>query len=219
MSSQLLRTAGIIVVFAASVCCRPAWAQTPSAKPPATTAGQQQASNSVQTWLTDPKTFLSIPSAFGLGGILGFVLKRYFDRRDKRNDAAPQIRFHLQRLQKRFTIAHEHPGVDITDDDLGDLIAEFERTVLASAGVFGRSGHVLETALSSCQAEGSYLAHQRNEALTFKLSREIKGSARRALITIYAAQDSLKDKATVLWPPDSENRGLWEAGQKMERVQ
>jgi hypothetical protein len=218
MESLFFRAGSLSAIFAALVSYALTSVEAHTVIVRATSPAQPQASSAFQTWLLDPKTLLSIPSAFGVGGILGFVLKRYFDRRDKRNDAAPKLRFHLQRLQKRFTIAYEHPGVDVTDDDLGYLIAEFESTVLASAGVFGRMGRILEIALSSSQTEGNYLAHQRNQALTVQLSRNIQGSARRALIAIYEARDALKDKTTVLWPPDSENRGLWEAGKAMRRV-
>jgi hypothetical protein len=213
------------VALGVLLCCTPVNAQTAHTKHTAASATDRQADQAGSTrgfssWLSDPRTYLSVPGAFGLGGLLGFMLKRYFERHDKRTDAVPRLRFHLQRLEKRMLIAYDHPGFDSGEDDFVPLIDDLREAALGCAGLFGkRKGDIIVAALESVESEGRYLSSQRNRALTITSSTEIKAAARRALLRIYDARDALKDKATLLRPSDPENRGLWTPGAPISRIQ
>ena len=154
-----------------------------------------------------------------MSGIALLLLRRYLDRADKRQMALPNLRFDLQRLEKRLTIAFHFPGEDTAEEDYASLIADLRETTLLYAGLFYRERSAIESALGSCATEGTYLSAQRTRSLTIDSSREIKAAARRALLSIYKARDALKDAEVLLWPPDSDNQGLWNGGDIIVRIQ
>jgi hypothetical protein len=185
-----------------------------AAVPTVTPAGQ-----STITWISDPRIIIGFFSALGVGGIVLLILRRYFDRVDKRQVALPHLHFHLQRLEKRLTITYYFPGQDAAEEDYAALIADLRDATLLYAGLFYRERPAIESALGSCTTEGTYLSAQRTRALTIDSSREIKAAARRALLAIYKARDALKDLEALVWPPDSDNQGLWHGGDIIIRAQ
>ena len=173
----------------------------------------------ITPWYRDSQFYIPLLGVLGFGGIIAYGVRRYYERKDKREDAAPALRFHLQRLEKRITIVFHYPGSDSGAENYFALAKEFREAMLACAGLFTKKQRIpIEQAVGTCEIECQYLMAQRDKALTNDAEMEIRASARRALFAIYDAREALCDNSPLLWPPDVENRGLWDSGSQITRI-